>query len=134
MSALGYRRRAPSTGTESETESTTDVPSTSESSYNPSETSGDRDFVVSDAEILSPCSSSGYSGENDTSDSADDISVQGPHAHTLRPIKVLAKRSINRGGRAATQYLVLCCSWEDTDRITGPERGAPTVQSCGWCS
>lgn len=77
MSSMRYRRRSPSTGSESETESVTDLPSTSDSSYNPSETSGDRDFVVSDAEILSPRSSSSYLGENDTSDSADDISIEG---------------------------------------------------------
>ena len=73
MSSIRYRR-SPSTGSEPETESPTDCPSPSESSYNPSETSGDRDFVVSDAEILSPCSSSSHSDENDPSDSADDIS------------------------------------------------------------
>ena len=78
MSSIGdLYERSPSTGSEPETESTTDFPSTSESSYNPSETSGDRDFVVSDAETLSPRSSfSDYSAENDVSDGADDLSIE----------------------------------------------------------
>ena len=61
--------RSPSTESEPETESTTDFPSTSESSYKPSETS----FVVSDAETLSPRSFSDYLAENDISDSTDDL-------------------------------------------------------------
>ncbi|KAL4862638.1 hypothetical protein BDV12DRAFT_202852 [Aspergillus spectabilis] len=133
MSSISYLRRSPSTGSEPETESTTDFPSTSESSYNPSETSGDRDFVVSDTETLSRHSFSD-SAENGISDNTDDLSIESvnPHIHRLRPIKVLAKRSVNRNGRAATQYLVLWCSWEDTDRFAGPiERGVPTVQSRG---
>lgn len=77
MSSITSPRRSSSTGSEPETESTADLPSTSESSYNPSETSGDRDFVVSDAEILSPRSSSDYSGENDASDSASDVFIEG---------------------------------------------------------
>ena len=56
--------RSPSTESDPETESMTDFPS---------ETSGDRDFVVSDAETLSPRSFSDYSAEND---SADDLSIE----------------------------------------------------------
>jgi hypothetical protein len=56
-------------------ESTTDFSSTSESSDNPSETSSDREFVVSDTETLSRRSFSDYSTENGISDSADDISI-----------------------------------------------------------
>jgi hypothetical protein len=149
MSSISYLRRSPSTGSEPETESTTDFPSTSESSYNPSETSSGRDFVVSDTETLSRRSFSDYSAENGINDYADDISIESvnfalspmkphradlgqPHIHRFRPVKVLAKRSANRNGRAATQYLVLWCSWEDTDRIAERYvRGVPTVQSRG---
>lgn len=154
MSSVSYLRHSPSTESEPEAESTTDFPSTSESSYNPSESSGDRDFVVSDTGSSSRRSFSEYSVENDISDNADDISIESvnvcsvpydtpkphradlsqPHIHRFRPIKVLAKRSANRNGRAATQYLVLWCSWEDTDRIGPIERGVSTVQSGGWSS
>ncbi|KAL2783010.1 hypothetical protein BJX66DRAFT_330901 [Aspergillus keveii] len=130
MSSISYLRHSPSTGGDPETESTTDFLSNSENSDNPSETSSDRDFVVSDTETLSRRSFSDYSAENGISDNADDISRESPHSHRFRPIKVLGKRSVNRNGRAATQYLVLWCSWEDTDRIAGLiERGVPTVQS-----
>ncbi|OJJ52329.1 hypothetical protein ASPSYDRAFT_713488 [Aspergillus sydowii CBS 593.65] len=127
MSSISYLRRSPSMGSEPETESTTDF--SSESSYNLSESSGDRDFVVSDG-TLSRRSFSDYSAEDGISNNADDISIESAHIHRVRPIKVLAKRSANRNGRAATQYLVLWYSWEDTDRIAGPiERGVPTGQS-----
>jgi hypothetical protein len=76
MSSISYLQRLPFTGSEPETESTTDFPSPSESSYNPSETSGDRDFVVSDTETLSRHSFSDYSAENGISDNADDISIE----------------------------------------------------------
>ncbi|CEL11933.1 hypothetical protein ASPCAL15027 [Aspergillus calidoustus] len=99
MSSISYLRRSPSTGSEPEMESTTDFSSTSESSDNPSETSSDREFVVSDTETLSRRSFSDYSTENGISDSADDISIGSPHIHRFRPIKVLVKRSVNRTDR-----------------------------------
>ncbi|CEL08107.1 hypothetical protein ASPCAL11260 [Aspergillus calidoustus] len=76
MSSISYLRRSPSMGSEPEMESTTDFSSTSQSSDNPSETSSDRDFVVSDTETLSRRSFSDYSAENGISDNADDISIE----------------------------------------------------------
>ena len=73
MSPISYLRRSPSTGSESKTESTTDFPP--EGSYNPSESSGDRDFVVSDG-TLSRRSFSDYAAEDGISNNADDISIE----------------------------------------------------------
>ena len=73
MSSISYLRRSPSTGSEPETESTTDF--SSESSYNPSESSGDRDFVASDGTV-SRRSFSDYSAADGISNNADDISIE----------------------------------------------------------
>ncbi|KAF7589631.1 hypothetical protein BBP40_004004 [Aspergillus hancockii] len=88
----------------------------------PSETSDDRAFVISDSEQVSD----GESSEDNIvarnmsliDPDADGVTTsQDSHARDLRPIRIIAKRSIVQDGEPVIQYLVLWCSWETTEEV-----------------
>ncbi|KAJ5346178.1 uncharacterized protein N7506_000254 [Penicillium brevicompactum] len=89
-----------------------------ESEYVPSETSEDREFVVSDSESLSGVSirssdpeGSGYNILNDEiGDVVTKQSIKG-----IKALKTITKRTVNLNGRQVIQYLVLWYSWETAE-------------------
>ncbi|KAJ6019480.1 hypothetical protein N7522_001547 [Penicillium canescens] len=101
-----------------------------ESEYVPSETSEDRDFVVSDSESLSCISietsapeRSGYNIHNDEVDGVGtceidfDIIIEEQGDKSIKPLKTITKRTVNRNGRQTVQYLVLWYSWETAEPV-----------------
>ncbi|KAJ6027443.1 uncharacterized protein N7446_003964 [Penicillium canescens] len=101
-----------------------------ESEYIPSETSEDRDFVVSDSESLSCVSietsapeSSGYNILHDgvgvvgTCEIGFDIIIEEQGDKSIKPLRTIAKRIVNRNGRQTVQYLVLWYSWETAEPV-----------------
>lgn len=102
------------------------------SEYIPSETSEDRMFVapdteeqpllLSDADVLSrldevSCTSMQQVGFlQQKVEETDDI-CQDPQNKGLRPIKIMANRSISTEAGPATQFLVLWYSWEKAGTV-----------------
>ncbi|KAF4765431.1 hypothetical protein HAV15_003326 [Penicillium sp. str.  len=87
-----------------------------ESEYVPSETSEDREFVVSDSESLSGVSikssdpeGSGYTILN------DEIGDVATTIKGIKALKTITKRTVNLNGRQVIQYLVLWYSWETAE-------------------
>jgi hypothetical protein len=108
-----------------------------ESEYVPSETSEDRDFVVSDSESLSCVSietsapeRSGYTILNDEvgvvgmvsrhlfrREIGFDIIIEEQGDKSIKPLKTITKRTVNCNGRQRVQYLVLWYSWETAEPV-----------------
>jgi hypothetical protein len=108
-----------------------------ESEYIPSETSEDRDFVVSDSESLSCVSietsapeSPGYNILNDgvgvvgtvskylfQCEIGFDIIIEEQGDKSIKPLRTITKRTVNRNGRQTVQYLVLWYSWETAEPV-----------------
>ncbi|KAJ5300202.1 hypothetical protein N7508_007445 [Penicillium antarcticum] len=108
-----------------------------ESEYIPSETSEDRDFVVSDSESLSCVSVETSAPErSDYNILDDDVGVVGTVSQhlfqceigfeiiieeqgdkSIKPLKTITKRTVNRNGRETVQYLVLWYSWETAEPV-----------------
>ncbi|OQD78096.1 hypothetical protein PENANT_c089G04323 [Penicillium antarcticum] len=89
-----------------------------ESEYIPSETSEDRDFVVSDSESLSCVSVETSAPErSDYNILDDDVGVVGTGDKSIKPLKTITKRTVNRNGRETVQYLVLWYSWETAEPV-----------------
>ncbi|KAJ6003791.1 hypothetical protein N7540_011198 [Penicillium herquei] len=80
-----------------------------EATDEPSETSEDRAFVVSDGEpSRSASSTSSFPGTNQLPSVEQDESCVGRRW----PVGTIAKRLVNGDGHLVEQYLVLWCSWE----------------------
>jgi hypothetical protein len=106
-----------------------------ESEYVPSETSEDRDFVVSDSESLSGVSikssdprRSGYTIINDEIEDVVtvsqhpfwreinfDIIIEKQSIEGIKPLRTITKRTVNLNGCQVIQYLVLWYSWESAE-------------------
>ncbi|KAJ5330580.1 hypothetical protein N7476_000363 [Penicillium atrosanguineum] len=89
--------------------------SSEKSSVVPSETSEDRDFIVSDTENLSDASAESTEGFNSyycASCRCDGkCGVKGEKI----AIKTIAKHSVSQDEHEVTRYLVLWYSWEDDE-------------------
>jgi hypothetical protein len=108
-----------------------------ESEYVPSETSEDREFVVSDSDSLSCISIEtsgperpGYTILNDEVGVIETVSqhlfrreigfdtIIGEQGNKgIKPLKTITKRTVNCNGRPVVQYLVLWYSWETAEPV-----------------
>ncbi|KAJ5798946.1 uncharacterized protein N7503_006451 [Penicillium pulvis] len=88
-----------------ESDDTYSNPSETASETIQSETSEDRDFVISDTDQLS------YASPSSSNLSNASLKEKG----LKKPIKTITRRSVDRNGRRVVQYLVLWYSWETND-------------------
>ncbi|KAJ5593569.1 hypothetical protein N7537_010473 [Penicillium hordei] len=91
-----------------------------ESEYIPSETSEDRDFIVSDSESLACVSNEPSDTKGPSYTFLDDVLgdvMTEQCVESIKPLKAITKRTVNYNGRQVVQYLVIWYSWETAESV-----------------